>query len=314
MSEKAGASTAGESSAGGDDLDARIITFETAVAKYKGEYWAPESAVPSPKLELFELLRIRRSTTHREERIYQRLTSLMVDLTLFVPDADLADLEAASTYMLPGGQITGRRLSDPAESQERDRSYETLSAHQAERERLLSSASIEAERRPIGEAMWRLRGIRNWPFHDATRPEIGYAVHPADAEREQNPPDPLDDPGAVQAVLFLGWIPPLITAVICAAALWVIGRPEAALVTLFGGPIVGYVVCLTLLFAGGKALSSTGASIRVQELFIGITVLIGVPVVAAIAMVSADPALGLLAAVAAIAWVALVLVYLVVTN
>ena len=100
-----------------------------------------------------------------------------------------------------------------------------------------SSASIEAERRPIGEALWRLRGIRNWPYHDATRPEIGYAAHPA-PERDENP-NPWDDPGAVQAVLFLGWIPPVITAIICAAALWVIGRPEAALVTLVGGPIVG---------------------------------------------------------------------------
>ena len=51
--------------------------------------------LPAPKLELFELLRSRRSSTHREDRIYQRLASLMVDLTLFVPDADLADLEAA---------------------------------------------------------------------------------------------------------------------------------------------------------------------------------------------------------------------------
>ena len=124
----------------------------------------------------------------------------------------------------------------------------------------------------------------------------------------------MDDPGAVQAVLFLGWIPPLVTAVICAVALWVIGRPEAALITLVGGPIVGYVVCVTLLFAGGNALRSMGASVRVQELFIGTTILIGVPVVVALAIVSADPSLGLLAIAAAIGWVVLVLVYFAVTD
>jgi hypothetical protein len=272
----------------GEDLDPRILTLETAVTAHKGEDWAPESALPGPKLELFELVRIRRSTTHREERIYQRLTSLMVDLTLFVPDADLADLEAGS--------------------------LETLSAPEAERERLLSTASIEAEPRPIGEALWRLRGIRNWPYYDATRPDVGYVVHATGAERDENRPNPLDDPGAVQAVLFLGWLPPLITAVICAAALWVIGRPEAAVVTLVGGPIVGYVVCLTLLFAGGNALRSIGASARVQELFIGVTVLIGVPVVIALAIVSADPSLGLLATAVAIGWVVLVVAYFVVTD
>ena len=297
-----------------DDLDARILTFETAAATYKGEDWAPESALPLPKLELFELLRTRRSTTHRQERIYQRLTSLMVDLTRFVPDADLADLEAANEFMLPGGQITGRRLTDPAESAQRDRSHQTLNAHQAERERLLSSASIDSEDLPIGEALWRLRGNRNWPYYDATHPELGYADDPALAERQQDPPEPLDDPGAVQAVLFLGWIPPLITAVICAVALWVIGQPEAALITLVGGPIVGYVVCVTLLFAGGNALRSMGPSVRVQELFIPTTILIGVPAVVALAIVSVDPSLGLLAIAAAIGWVVLVLVYFAVTD
>lgn len=298
----------------GEDLDPRILALETAVATHKGEDWAPESALPGPKLELFELVRMRRSTTHREERIHQRLTSLMVDLTLFVPDADLADLGAARRFMGPGGQITGRRLADPAEGRQRDRSYETLSTHDAERERLLSSASIEAERRPIGEALWRLRGIRNWPYYDAGRPGIGYVVHPTGAERDESPTNPLDDAGAVRAVLFLGWIPPLISAIICAAALWVIGRPEAAVVTLVSGPIVGYVVCLTLLFAGGNALRSMGASARVQELFIGFTVLIGVPVVIALAVISADPSLGLLTASVAIGWVVLVIAYYAVTS
>ena len=93
-----------------------------------------------------------------------------------------------------------------------------------------------------------------------------------------------------------------------------IGRPEAALITLVGGSILGYVVCLTLLFAGGNALSSIGASARVQDVFIGVTILIGVPVAFAIALVSADLSLGLQAAAAAIAWVVLVLAYFVVTN
>ena len=298
----------------GEDLDPRILALETVVATHKGEDWAPESALPGPKLELFELVRGRRSTTHREERIYQRLTSLMVDLTLFVPDADLADLEAARRFMAPGGQITGRRLADPAESRQRDRSYETLSGLKAERDRLLSSASIEAERRPIGEALWKRRGIRNWPSYDATRPEIGYVVHPTGAERDEKPTNPLDDAGAVRAVLFLGWIPPVITAVICAAALWVIGLPEAALVTLVAGPIVGYVVCLTLLFAGGIAVRSMGASARIQERFIAVAILIGVPVAFAIAVLSADPSLGLLAAAVTIGWVVLVIAYDAVTS
>jgi hypothetical protein len=235
----------------------------------------------------------------------------MVDLTLFVPDADL---EAARPFMRPGDRITGRRLTDPAESRQRDLSYEAFSAHRAERERLLASVSITADRNPIGEAMWSRRVKGDLLYHDATHPEIGYAEHPARAERDAHPPQPLDDSGAIQAVLFLGWIPAVLTAVICAAVLWVIGRPEASLVTLVGGPVVGYVACLTLLFAGGKALSSIGVSARVQDLFIGVTILIGVPVAFAIAMVSADPSLGLQAAVAAIGWVGLVVAYLWVTE
>jgi hypothetical protein len=94
----------------------------------------------------------------------------------------------------------------------------------------------------------------------------------------------------------------------------VVGRPEAALVTLVGGPIVGYVACLTLLFAGGNAVNSMGASARVQETFIGVTAMIGVPVVFALAILSADASLGLLATAVAIGWVVLVIVYDVVTR
>jgi hypothetical protein len=44
----------------------------------------------------------------------------------------------------------------------------------------------------------------------------------------------------------------------------------------------------------------TGA--RVQERFIGVTILIGVPVVFALGIISADPSLALLATAVAIGW------------
>ena len=102
----------------------------------------------------------------------------MVDLTRFVPDADLPDLEAAKEFMLPGGQITGRRLTDPAESAQRDRSYETLRAHGAERERLLSSASIEAEDLPIGEALGGCAGTAIGPTTTRLVPNLAMRMTP----------------------------------------------------------------------------------------------------------------------------------------
>ena len=42
----------------GEDLDPRILALETAMATHKGEDWAPESALPGPKLELFEPSRL----------------------------------------------------------------------------------------------------------------------------------------------------------------------------------------------------------------------------------------------------------------
>jgi hypothetical protein len=297
-----------------ESLDERILAFETAAAMYKGEYWAPESALPCAKLELFELLRVRRSTTRRVEPIYQRLTNLMVDLTLFVPDADL---KAAQPFLSPGGGITGRLLTDPTESRDRDRAYETFRGHKTERERLLETASIDASRRPIGKAFWRRRG--NYPhlYHDATDPEADDALRLAreQAGETPKPAPPFDDGGADQAVLFMGWLPPLLTAAVCAPVLWVIGDPQAALVTLVGGPLVGYVACLTLWFVVGNLLKSIGPSARVQELFMIVTILIGIPVAIALAAAaSVDPMLGLQAVGVAIGWVVLCVVLLIVYD
>ena len=215
--------------------------------------------------------------------------------------------------MLPGGQITGRRLTDPAESRQRDRSYERS-------ERMRPSAS--GSRRP--QASKRNGVPSERPCGDCAGSAIGHiTTRLAPKLAMRLTPHP---PG-VTRIRTHGTTPArcrpscssadsacVITAIICAAALWVIGRPEAALVTLVGGPIVGYVVCVTLLFAGGNALRSIGASARVHELFIGTTILIGVPVVFALAIVSADPSLGLLATAVAIGWVVLVVGYYVVTD
>jgi hypothetical protein len=107
-------------------LDDRIAEFARSVDLYLGQYWAPESALPCPKQELFELLRTTRQPTHRADPAYVWLTDLMVDLTLFVPDADL---QAAEPFMTSGGGISGRAIDEKALAHERERVYTLFTAH-----------------------------------------------------------------------------------------------------------------------------------------------------------------------------------------
>jgi hypothetical protein len=304
MSARLGASTVAETLEFPSPLDGRITELARVVDLHHGQYWAPESALPCPKHELFELLRTARQPTHPGDPAFMWLTDLMFDLTLFVPDADL---RAAEPFLGSRGGITGRVISDEALARERERVYTLFKAHREQRGRLLGDANIDAIPNPIGKAVWSQRGRTNYVH----RAEDGYAPEPEAAE----PPKPLDDAGAVRSVLFLGWLPGVISAAVCAAALLLLGKPAAAFVTLVGGPIVAYVVCLTLLFAGGKALSASGASYRVQDRFITVTILIGVPVALAVALLAwADPRWGLVATVTAIVWVLLAIGYVSLTD
>jgi hypothetical protein len=228
---------------------------------------------------------------------YVWLTDLMVDLTLFVPDADL---QAAEPFMTSGGGISGRAIDEKALAHERERVYTLFTAHREERERLLASATIDAGRNPIGKAIW----TRSGRFRHYHRAEDGYAPQPEASE----PPKPLDDAGEVRGVLFFGCLPGLVTSVVCAGILLVFGQLAAAVVTLFGGPVVAYGVCLITLFGGGKVVSR--ASAPVQTLFVTFTAFIGIPVALAIALAaSGNPMWALLASVGTVVWVVVVMVY-----
>ena len=104
--------------------------------------------------------------------------------------------------MLPGGQITGRRLTDPAESRQRDRSYEALRAHEAERERphrpQASKRNGVPSERPCGDCAGSAIG------HITTRlaPKLAMRLtpHPPSVTRIRTH----GTTPARQAVLFLG--------------------------------------------------------------------------------------------------------------
>lgn len=131
--------------------DARIAAFEAVVRAHDGRWWAPESALPAPKADLYDALLVARRPTRRREPEYARLTCLVIDLTLFIPDADL---EAARPYLTEGGGIKGSH----APTEEHDRLYALFVGHRVERERLLEAASIQAARRPIAHARWQRAG------------------------------------------------------------------------------------------------------------------------------------------------------------
>jgi hypothetical protein len=135
---------------------------------------------------------------------------------------------------------------------------------------------------------------------------------PADPSRRTA----LDDPGTAQRMLFLGWLPPAVTALVAGVIVALLtGDPWAFVTVLVAGTLVGYIVGLSLMFTVGFRLERRGVSASTAEKFVTFDFWSGVPVAIAVAVLAliAIP-LALLALAVAIGCVVLGVAYLVITD
>ena len=98
-----------------------IDAFRETVRLHAGEWWAPESVLPCPKEELSAMLVAAREAVYRVDmRAHRELLALIAELTLFVPDEDLARMKP---FLGARGRITGRSLDDPVLERRRAEAY-----------------------------------------------------------------------------------------------------------------------------------------------------------------------------------------------
>jgi hypothetical protein len=132
------------------DLDC-IQAFQATVRSHAGEWWAPESALPCPKAVLLPALVAARDEAYPADMEgYRELRALIGELTMFIPDEELAVIRP---FLTAGGRITGRQPPDPESRAAHEKAYELLAAHLAERERLFPHlGSTDSGRRSrVGE-------------------------------------------------------------------------------------------------------------------------------------------------------------------
>lgn len=87
----------------------------------------------------------------------------------------------------------------------------------------------------------------------------------------------LEDPGTAQALIFLGWIPPLVTAAVGGVIVGLrTGSLGALILVLIGGTIAGYVASLVILFSVGHSLEQRGAGSLIAKAFLGFVLIVGV--------------------------------------
>ena len=93
----------------------------------------------------------------------------------------------------------------------------------------------------------------------------------------------LEDTGTGCAFLLLGWVPPLVAAVVGGVVVWLrTGSLGALGAVVVGGTLAGYVVSVLLLFSIGHLLEQQGVGHRVANAFVMFVLVFGV--VAAIAV------------------------------
>ena len=116
---------------------------------------------------------------------------------------------------------------------------------------------------------------------------------PADIPESRPPPETADhmgadasvryDPGAMQLLVLLGWIPAGVTAIISGVIVGVLtGNLGSALVVFVGGTLVGWIAMLVLVFTVGNALEQEGL-LRRAGVFEAVCVVFGVVVTIAFA-------------------------------
>ena len=91
------------------------------------------------------------------------------------------------------------------------------------------------------------------------------------------------DAGAVQLLIFLGWIPTGIAAMVSGVIVGLqTGNAGSALIVVVGGTLVGWIAMLVLVFTVGHLLEEHGLLGR-TPLFEGISVVLGILVTIAFA-------------------------------
>lgn len=105
--------------------------------------------------------------------------------------------------------------------------------------------------------------------------------------RSDRPGEPtvLEDSGTAQVLLFVGWIPPLVAALICGLIVGLrTGSLGALVVVVIGGTLAGYIVSLIILFTVGHSLEQRRVSSWVANAFVVFVVVIGVAAAIAVAV------------------------------
>jgi hypothetical protein len=118
--------------------------------------------------------------------------------------------------------------------------------------------------------------------HDGTGgkygPRLTYAEREALADQAAaDRTTALEDPGSAQAFIFLGWIPPLITAAIGGVVVGLrTGSLGALAAVLIGGTLAGYIATLVILFTVGHNLEQSRAGSLMAKAFVGFVLVVGV--------------------------------------
>src|SRR5215207_4355972 len=83
----------------------------------------------------------------------------------------------------------------------------------------------------------------------------------------------LEDSGTAQVLLFMGWIPPLVTAVVSGVVVaFRTGSLGSLIAVVIGGTLAGYIVSLIILFTVGHSLEQRGVGSRVANAFVVVVV------------------------------------------
>jgi hypothetical protein len=87
----------------------------------------------------------------------------------------------------------------------------------------------------------------------------------------------LEDSGTAQVLLFMGWIPPLIVAVVSGVVVaFRTGSLGSFFAVVIGGTLAGYIASLVVLFSVGHSLEQGGVGPRMAKVFVGVVLVIGV--------------------------------------
>jgi hypothetical protein len=126
----------------------------------------------------------------------------------------------------------------------------------------------------------------------------------------------IEDPGTTQLVLFMGWIPPAVTALAGGLIVgFTTGSLWALAVVVIGGTVVGYIACLTILFTVGWFLQRLRVRSGIANAFLLVDLAAGVLAAIAVAVLaSIEVDLALQATAVAVGFAVVAIVAVAVTS